>query len=139
MKFGPYFTATLAKTENKEDMIRELQYLKEIKPALRLVKNPQLAERVQSPVVINDEILRYEDTFGNLSAIANKHEIVIWDKLQNDEVFVEKLIKPHSWYWTKDKPDNDMIPKEKIIQLGEGSTFSDKVTMLGIVEATFGG
>ena len=81
IQFGPYFTATLAKTENKEDLIRELQYFKQLKPAPRAVKNPQLAERVQSPVVINDEILRYEDTFGNLSAIANKHEIVIWDKL----------------------------------------------------------
>lgn len=58
-----------------------------------------------------------------------------------DQVFMDKLVKPHSWYWRDERPkdDEDQTIKQKIIRLGEGSSFSDKVTMLGIVEATFGG
>ena len=75
-----------------------------------------------------------------MSEIANQHNMVIWQKPITDQVFMDKLIKPHSHYWNCDKPDPEtMTIKERTIRLGEGSDWSDKITMFGIVEATFGG
>ena len=91
-------------------------------------------------MVINEAVLKYEDSFRNLSNEANQHDVVIWDKPFQDQVFMDKLVKPHSWFWQRDNVDEDEpIKEKKPMELCEGSSFSDKITMLGIVEATFGG
>lgn len=103
-------------------------------------KQPKLAKKIHEPVIINESVLKYEDSFRNLSEKANQHHMVIWKKPISDYVFMDKLVKPHSYYWNCDKPDPETQNlKERVIHLGEGSAWSDKVTMFGIVEATFGG
>lgn len=53
---------------------------------------------------------------------------------------MDQLVKPYSEYWITDQSDYLGEPlKQKIIKLGKGSTFENKIMMLGIVEATFGG
>lgn len=55
---------------------------------------------------------------------------------------MERLVKPHSEYWASDRPSINAQSKDltkRLKKLGDGSEFSDKITMLGIVEATFGG
>jgi hypothetical protein len=54
---------------------------------------------------------------------------------------MDRLVKPHSANWANERPGNTSSPAEKHVKkgLGDGTDFSDKITMLGIVEATFGG
>jgi hypothetical protein len=91
-------------------------------------------------VVINENVLKYEDSFSNLANRVNQHDVVKWNNPTVDPVFVERLIKPNSEYWDADRPTiNKDSYKQRVKKLGDGSKFSDKITMLGIVEATFGG
>lgn len=140
INFGPFFTATLDKTENKADLITKIQELKVLPVNKKKPKTPKIAEKDHTPVVINENVLKYEDSFSNLANRVNQHDVVKWNNPTVDPVFVERLIKPNSEYWDADRPTiNKDCYKQRVKKLGDGSKFSDKITMLGIVEATFGG
>lgn len=139
--FGPFFHATMTKNDNLKSVIKHMQTEKKPSKSVREVKAPKLAQKQIEKVVINDSMLKYNDSFKNLCEKAEVNEPIVWPKeKETDPVFVDKLIIPHSWYYTRDLVDPYLGPKPpRKVQIGEGSSFADKVTMLGIVEATFGG
>ena len=88
---------------------------------------------------VDSDMLEHKNKFNELREKLASHKVIVWeDKNSADDVFVEKLIKPNSEYY-KPKPDLGKDDGKKTRVLGDGSCFSDKVQMLGIVEATFGG
>ena len=55
---------------------------------------------------------------------------------------MDRLVKPHSAYWADERSGQSSgggAAERQVKGLGDGVDFSDKITMLGIVEATFGG
>ena len=91
--------------------------------------------------MIDEKVLAYVNSFANLAEEVNKHTPIVCCGTLNDEVFMKKLVKPHSQLWEHMKEDNlrGLTLQKQIKGLCQGSTFADKVSMLGMVEATFGG
>jgi hypothetical protein len=58
--------------------------------------------------VISNSVLQYSDSFKNLADKVNTHEIIKWEnERENDEVFMEKLVKPNSEYYSDNRPTCD--------------------------------
>jgi len=94
----------MTKTENKAEIINKLMELKMEPTPRKEAKPPKIAEKVHSKVVINDAVLKYEDSFSNLAKKVNQHDVITYKPPDQDAIFMERLVIPNSSYWSDDRP-----------------------------------
>lgn len=129
------FQLNQSKVFNKGAILRQLQNFHRQSKTHRQPPTVQFNSHVPKHVEIDDDVLNYVDSFKNLADLVNTHKVKKWDGGIDTE-FTKEIIADYSELYNKDlRHQESNRTKSECL----GSTFQNKLTLFGIVEATFGG